>query len=76
MASIPHVQGWSVAGKAWAALIGSFLTFVIPTLVSVSANWPPPWPAVLSCAVAVLTALGVYNAPYRPVQPTVQPSKP
>ena len=63
----PHLQGWAVAGKAWTALIGSLLTLIIPTLVSVSAAWPAPWPAVIGGVVAVLTALGVYRAPYRPV---------
>jgi hypothetical protein len=62
-----QLQGWAVAGKSWVALVGSLLTFVIPTLVSVSTSWPEPWPALISAFVAVLTALGVYHAPYRPV---------
>jgi len=60
------IQGWSVAGKAWVALIGSLLTFIVPTLLAASASWPAPWPAVLGAVVAVLTALGVYRAPYQP----------
>ena len=62
-----HVQGWSVAGKAWVGLVGSALTFVIPALVQASATMPAPWPAVIAAVVAVLTAVGVYRAPYKPV---------
>ena len=62
-----QLQGWAVAGKSWTALIGALLTFIIPTLVSASTSWPEPWPAIISAAVAVLTAVGVYHAPYRPV---------
>ena len=62
-----QLQGWAVAGKSWVALFGSLLTFVIPTLVQMSTTWPEPWPAVIGAVVAVLTAIGVYHAPYRPV---------
>lgn len=62
-----QLQGWSVAGKAWVALVGSLLSFVIPTIVQLSTSWPEPWPAVVSAVVAVLTAIGVYHAPYKPV---------
>lgn len=61
------LQGWSVAGKSWVALIGSILTLVIPTLVQASYSWPAPWPAIIGAVVAILTAVGVYQAPYRPV---------
>ena len=60
------IQGWSTAGKAWTGLIGSLLTFVVPYLVQQSAGLPSPWPAVIGAVVAVLTALGIYNAPYKP----------
>lgn len=64
-----QLQGWAVAGKSWTALAGSLLTFIIPTLVSVSTSWPEPWPAVIGAVVAILTAVGVYHAPYRPAPP-------
>lgn len=74
------VHGWSVAGKSWVALIGSLLTFIVPWIVQASAGLPAPWPAVIGAAVAVLTALGVYRAPYAPVPPketnTTTPSTP
>jgi len=63
------LQGWQVAGKSWVALIGSLLTFVIPWLVQVSAGLPAPWPALIGAIVALLTAFGVYQAPYKPVPP-------
>ena len=62
-----QLQGWSVAGKSWVALLGSLLTFIIPALVSASTSWPAPWPAVIGAVVALLTAFGVYQAPYKPV---------
>ena len=63
------LQGWAVAGKSWVALLGSLLTFIIPWVVQYSAFLPAPWPAVIGAVVAVLTAVGVYNAPYKPLPP-------
>ncbi len=62
-----HVQSWAVAGKSWVALIGSLLTLIVPWVVTATAHLPAPWPALVGAVVAVLTALGVYRAPYRPV---------
>lgn len=61
------LQGFAVAGKSWVALIGSFLTFIVPWVVQYSSLLPAPWPAVIGAVVAVLTAVGVYHAPYQPV---------
>lgn len=61
------VQGWAVAGKSWAALLGSLLTLLIPLVLRVADLLPPPWPAVIGAVIAVLTAFGVYQAPYQPV---------
>ena len=61
------LQGWQVAGKAWTGLIGSLLTFIVPWVVQVSAGFPAPWPALIGAAVALATAVGVYQAPYQPV---------
>lgn len=61
------LQGFAVAGKSWVALIGSFLTFIVPWVVQYSSLLPSPWPAVIGAIVAVLTAVGVYHAPYQPV---------
>lgn len=63
------VQPWSVAGKAWTGLAGSLLTFLVPWVSSQSANLPEPWPALIGAGVALLTAFGVYQAPYRPAEP-------
>lgn len=67
------LQGWSTAGKAWIGLIGSFLTFIIPWVLQESDHLPAPWPLVISAVVAILTAVGVYHAPYQPV-PKAAPS--
>lgn len=67
------LQGWAVAGKAWTALLGSVLTLVIPWIVQASAVMPAPWPAVVGAVVAVLTAVGVYRAPYAPAPQNRQP---
>lgn len=61
------LQGWSVAGKAWTALAGSAASFVIPWILAAVAALPSPWPEVVGAVVAVLTAVGVYHAPYAPV---------
>ena len=60
------LQGWAVAGKAWVGLLGSFLTFLIPWVVQESDHLPYPWPIVIGAVVALLTAFGVYHAPYQP----------
>ncbi len=64
-----RIQGWQVAGKSWAALIGSLLAVAIPALVQASHSMSAPWPAVIGAVVAVLTAIGVYQAPSQPVAP-------
>lgn len=61
------IQGFAVAGKAWTALAGSLLTFLVPWVVEQSANLPAPWPSLIAAAVALATAVGVYHAPYQPV---------
>lgn len=60
--------------KTWIAAIGGALTVIVPIVLSVSTNLPEPWPAVISAVVAVLTAIGVYRAPYRPEGTTVVPT--
>lgn len=60
--------------KTWIAAIGGALTVIVPIVLSVSTNLPEPWPAVISAVVAVLTAVGVYKAPYRPEGTTVVPT--
>jgi hypothetical protein len=62
------LQGFAVAGKSWVGLIGSFLTFLVPWVVQESNHLPAPWPIVIGAAVAIATAVGVYHAPYQPVQ--------
>lgn len=52
--------------KTWIGLVGAALTFAIPFIVQLAAGLDQPWPAVIAAVVAVLTALGVYKAPYKP----------
>jgi hypothetical protein len=52
--------------KSLVALLGSLLAVAIPLLVQVSGYLPPPWPAVIGGVIALLTWLGVYEAPYKP----------
>lgn len=61
--------------KTWIAAIGGALTIVVPIVLSVSTSLPDPWPALISAVVAVLTAVGVYKAPYRPEGTTVVPTR-
>ena len=70
------LQGWAVAGKAWVGLLGSFLTFIIPWVVQESDHLPYPWPFVIGAVVAVLTAVGIYHAPYQAVPPKTAAPQP
>ncbi|BCI54926.1 hypothetical protein NIIDNTM18_42040 [Mycolicibacterium litorale] len=52
--------------KPWVALIGSLLTFAVPTATQIAADLGQPWPAVLAAVLALLTWFGVYKVPYAP----------
>jgi len=52
--------------KPLVGLVGSALTFIIPTVLDYSTSLPNPWPWVIAAVVALLTALGIYRAPYKP----------
>lgn len=67
------LQGFKVAGKTWVGLLGSFLTFIIPWVLQESDHLPQPWPYVIAAVVAVLTAVGIYHAPYQPVSKVADP---
>jgi hypothetical protein len=60
--------------KTYVALAGSILSFVVPLIVSVENYLPAPWPAVIGGVIALLTAAGVYKAPYVPPGATVVPT--
>lgn len=60
--------------KAWVGLLGSVLSFVVPLVLSVQDYLPAPWPAVIGGALAVLTALGIYRAPYKPEGTVLAPA--
>lgn len=70
------LQGFAVAGKAWVGLFGSLLTFIIPWVVQLTAGLPSPWPELIAAAVALLTAVGIYHAPYQPVSRVNPPASP
>lgn len=61
----------SVNAKAWTALIGSLLTFIVPWVLQISNQFPAPWPAVISAIVALLTFFGVYRVPNQLTQSQV-----
>lgn len=52
--------------KTWVAVLGTVLTAVIPYVLQAAEFVPDPWPLVIGAVIAVLTALGVYKAPYKP----------
>ena len=62
--------------KTWVGLIGSLLTFVVPFVLSMETYLPPQWTAVIGVVLAVLTALGVYHAPYKPQGTVLAPDTP
>lgn len=52
--------------KTIVGLVGALLSFLVPLITSVQDYLPAPWPAVIGVVLSVLTALGVYKAPYQP----------
>ena len=69
------LQGWSVAGKSWVAFLGSLLTIAVPIVVQISTSLPVSWQLGIGGVIALLTAVGVYHAPYQPVTvPSPQPA--
>jgi hypothetical protein len=62
--------------KTWVGLIGSLLSFAVPLILSVEQYLPAPWPAVIGAVLAVLTALGIYKAPYVPQEAVLAPDTP
>lgn len=62
--------------KTWVGLVGAVLTFVVPLILSVEDYLPSPWPAVIGGALSVLTALGIYKAPYKPTGTVLVPERP
>lgn len=50
--------------KTYVALIGSLLTVAIPLILEVSTALPAQWQGVIGGVIAILTGLGVYQAPY------------
>lgn len=59
--------------KAWVGLIGSVLSLVIPYVLVISDSLPQPWPLLIGGLVALLTALGIYRAPYKPAGAALAP---
>lgn len=57
--------------KTWVALFGSALSFVVPFVLQSVDALPAPWPAVIGVVLFVLSALGVYKAPYKPAGTTL-----
>lgn len=64
--------------KTWVGLLGSALSFVIPFVLSSVDALPAPWPALIGVVLFLLSALGIYKAPYKPTGTVlaVDPSAP
>jgi hypothetical protein len=60
--------------KSWVALVGSALAVAVPLVLSVATYLPEPWPAVVGAVIALLTAAGVYKAPYKPADTVIAPT--
>ena len=52
--------------KTYIALVGGALGFLVPFILEATEGLPAPWPAVIGAVVWLLTAFGVYQAPYKP----------
>ena len=57
--------------KTWVNLVGGLLTFVVPFVLESANALPAPWPAAIGVVLFILTALGVYHAPYAPAGTTL-----
>ena len=57
-------------------LLGSLLAVVIPAVVAAETSLPPVWTVVIGAGVALLTALGIYKAPYQPEGTIIAPATP
>lgn len=67
--STPNIDLESIVpskAKTWIGLVGSLVTFIGPFILSSTDALPPPWPVIIGVVFAVLTALGIYKAPYKP----------
>lgn len=62
--------------KTWVGLVGSLLTFVVPYVLQISVGLPAPWPAAIGLVLALLTAFGIYKAPYKPEGTVLAPDTP
>lgn len=61
--------------KTVVGLIGSLLTVLVPYLLDVSAGWPQPYPGIIAGVLSLLTALGIYHAPYHTTVKSVEPPR-
>ncbi|AXH46868.1 holin [Mycobacterium phage Aminay] len=60
--------------KTWVGLAGSALAFIVPLVLSVQDYLPPQWAAAIGAVITLLTALGVYKAPYKPENTSIVPN--
>lgn len=60
--------------KTIVGLVGTGLSFLVPLILEVSSDLPDPWPAVIGVVLWLLTALGIYHAPYKPVGTVLAPA--
>lgn len=56
----------TTSAKAVVAGIGSILMVLVPILQSVAGVLPPPWGAIVTGFIALLTVLGVYRVENKP----------
>jgi hypothetical protein len=59
--------------KTWITLIGGLLGAAVPLVLSLVDYLPPQWAAAITAVIGLLTALGVYHAPYTPSGTKVVP---
>lgn len=61
--------------KTYVGLIGAGLSFLVPFVLEATEGLPAPWPAVIGAVLWILTALGVYKAPYKPTGTVLVPEE-
>lgn len=52
--------------KAYIAIVGGALGLFVPYILEATEGLSAPWPLIIGGVVWLLTAFGVYRAPYKP----------
>lgn len=61
--------------KAIVGTVGAVLSFAVPYIVEVQNILPSPWPVIIGIVFAILSGLGIIQAPYKPTGSVLVPQE-